>query len=130
MFFVVFVFQKSYTGNIPGIGRNKSRSSYFSRSVMESKAETEGSQEVATPPHGVGHPQATPGPSVGPSPPPNAALCHDPDFFKDLKFHHAFMAYCISNFFSKVLNLILQRILSNALFPSFRCKSFQKESVL
>jgi hypothetical protein len=27
----VFVFQKSYTGNILGIGRNKSRTSYFSR---------------------------------------------------------------------------------------------------
>jgi hypothetical protein len=29
LFSVVFVFQKSYTGNILGIGRNKSRSSYF-----------------------------------------------------------------------------------------------------
>jgi hypothetical protein len=66
LFSAVFVFQKSYTGNILGIGRNKSRSSYFSRSVMESKAETEGSQEAATPPHGAGHPQTTPGPGVGP----------------------------------------------------------------
>jgi hypothetical protein len=31
LFFVIFVFQKSYTGNILGIGRNKSRNSYFSR---------------------------------------------------------------------------------------------------
>jgi hypothetical protein len=31
MFSAVFVFQKSYTGNILGIGRNKSRTSYFSR---------------------------------------------------------------------------------------------------
>jgi hypothetical protein len=29
LFFVVFMFQKSYTGNILGIGRNKSWSSYF-----------------------------------------------------------------------------------------------------
>jgi hypothetical protein len=66
LFSAIFVFQKSYIGNILRIGRNKSQSSYFSRSVMESKAETEGSQEAATPPHGVGHPQATPGHGVGP----------------------------------------------------------------
>jgi hypothetical protein len=29
LFFPIFVFQKSYTGNILGIGRNKSQSSYF-----------------------------------------------------------------------------------------------------
>jgi hypothetical protein len=31
LFSAIFVFQKSYTGNILGIGRNKSRTSYFSR---------------------------------------------------------------------------------------------------
>ena len=31
LFSAVFVFQKSYTGNILGIGRNKSQKSYFSR---------------------------------------------------------------------------------------------------
>jgi hypothetical protein len=62
----IFVFQKSYTGNILGIGRNKSQSSYFSPSVTESKLETEGSQEADAPPHGVGHPLAAPGPGVGP----------------------------------------------------------------
>jgi hypothetical protein len=31
MFSTIFVFQKSYTGNILGIGRNKSQTSYFSR---------------------------------------------------------------------------------------------------
>jgi hypothetical protein len=31
LFSAIFVFQKSYTGNIFGIGRNKSRTSYFSR---------------------------------------------------------------------------------------------------
>jgi hypothetical protein len=59
--FAIFVFQKSYKGNILGIGRNKSQSSYFSQSVTESKDETEGSQEVAAPSHGGGHPQAAPG---------------------------------------------------------------------
>jgi hypothetical protein len=49
MFSAVFVFQKSYTGNILGIGRNKSQSTYFSDTKMESKGETETSQEVATP---------------------------------------------------------------------------------
>jgi hypothetical protein len=66
MFSAVFVFQKSYTGNILRIGRNKSQSSYFSRSVTDSKDETEGSQEAAAPPHGAGHPKATPGAGVGP----------------------------------------------------------------
>jgi hypothetical protein len=28
-------------------------------------------------------------------------LCHDPDFFQDLKFHHAFMAYYIPKSFPK-----------------------------
>jgi hypothetical protein len=72
--FAVFVFQKSYTGNILGIGRNKSQSSYFSRSVTESKAETKGGQEAATPPHGMGHPQAAPGLVWAPGPLPDAAL--------------------------------------------------------
>jgi hypothetical protein len=31
LFSAIFVFQKSYTGNILGIGRNKSRTFYFSR---------------------------------------------------------------------------------------------------
>jgi hypothetical protein len=66
LFSAIFVFQKSYTGNIFGIGWNKSWSSYFPRSVTESKAETEGSQEAATPPHSTGHPQVAPGPGVAP----------------------------------------------------------------
>jgi hypothetical protein len=49
LFSAVFVFQKSYTGNILGIGRNKSQSSYFTQHETESKAETEGSQGPATP---------------------------------------------------------------------------------
>jgi hypothetical protein len=42
LFSAIFVLQKSYAGNILRIRRNKSQSSYFSRSVTESKAETEG----------------------------------------------------------------------------------------
>jgi hypothetical protein len=49
LFSAVFVFQKSYTGNILGIGRNKSQSSYFSRHETESKAETEGGQRADAP---------------------------------------------------------------------------------
>jgi hypothetical protein len=42
LFSAVFLFQKSYTGNILGIGRNKSRTSYFYRSFTKSEDETEG----------------------------------------------------------------------------------------
>jgi hypothetical protein len=70
----VFVFQKSYTGNILGIGRNKSQSSYFSWNMTESKAETEGRQEAAAPPHGAGHPLPMLGCGVGPWSLPHAAL--------------------------------------------------------
>jgi hypothetical protein len=68
LFSAIFVFQKIYTGNIFGIGQNKSQSSYFSRSITESKAETERSQRMATPPHDTGHPLAAPRPGVGPLP--------------------------------------------------------------
>jgi hypothetical protein len=66
LFSVVSVFQKSYTGNILGIGRNEARSSYFPRHETESKAESEEGQEVATPPGGAGPPLAVPPPGVGP----------------------------------------------------------------
>jgi hypothetical protein len=55
-FLLFYVFQKSYIGNILGIGQNKCRSSYFSWHEMESKAETEGGQRAAAPCHGAGHP--------------------------------------------------------------------------
>jgi hypothetical protein len=64
--FAIFVFQKSYTENILGIGRHISQNSYFSRSITESKAETEGCQEAAAPCHGAGHPLAAPWLGVGP----------------------------------------------------------------
>jgi hypothetical protein len=68
LFFAVFVFQKSYTGNILVIGQNKSRTSYFSRS------ETEGARGRPHPrvarakawPHHQGVSR--------PGPPPDAAL--------------------------------------------------------
>jgi hypothetical protein len=65
LFSAIFVFQKSYTGNILGIGRNEARSSYFFRHETESKAETEEGQEVATPPGGAGALLAAPPHGVG-----------------------------------------------------------------
>jgi hypothetical protein len=56
LFSTVFVFQKSYTGNIVGIGRNEARSSYFPRHETKSKAEMKEGQEVAIPPGGAGAP--------------------------------------------------------------------------
>jgi hypothetical protein len=45
LFFAVFVFQKSYTGNILGIGRNKDRNSYFSRTKDEGQTRAGGGPE-------------------------------------------------------------------------------------
>jgi hypothetical protein len=74
LFSAVFVLQKSYIGNILGIRRNKSRSSYFSRYEMESKAETEGDQ--GQPHHRVARLALGPCHQVvgPPGPPPDAAL--------------------------------------------------------
>jgi hypothetical protein len=47
--FCYFVFQKSYTENILGIGRNKSRTSYFYRSFAKTEDETEGGHEPGSP---------------------------------------------------------------------------------
>jgi hypothetical protein len=47
LFSAVFVFQKSYTENILGIGRNESRSSYLPDTKMEFKGETERGQRAA-----------------------------------------------------------------------------------
>jgi hypothetical protein len=49
LFSAIFVFQKSYTGNILRIGQNKSRTCYFYRSFAKTKDETEGGQRPATP---------------------------------------------------------------------------------
>jgi hypothetical protein len=72
--FCYFVFQKSYTGNILGIGRNKSQTSYFSETRRSPKMRQRGArgrphprvaQAKAWPRHqGVSRP----------GPPPHAAL--------------------------------------------------------
>jgi hypothetical protein len=49
LFSAIFVFQKSYTGNIPGIGRNKFLKSNFSRKLPEiRRGEGEGPQAALT----------------------------------------------------------------------------------
>jgi hypothetical protein len=67
LFSAIFVFQKSYTANILGIGQNKSRSSYLSDTKTESKGETEMSHEPTTPGGGAAQPLAVPPYGVGPS---------------------------------------------------------------
>jgi hypothetical protein len=49
LFSAIFVFQKSYTGNILGIGWNKSRTSYFFQSFTKTEDEMEGGQELGSP---------------------------------------------------------------------------------
>jgi hypothetical protein len=60
LFSAIFVFQKSYTGNILGIGRNKSRTSYFYRSFTKTEDDTERGQGPASPPGGMAQPLAVP----------------------------------------------------------------------
>jgi hypothetical protein len=45
LFSAIFLFQKSYTGNILGIGRNKDRNSYFSRTKDEDRKRVGGGPE-------------------------------------------------------------------------------------
>jgi hypothetical protein len=50
LFFAIFVFQKSYTRNILGIGRNKFLKSYFPRKLPEiRRGDGEGPQATLTP---------------------------------------------------------------------------------
>jgi hypothetical protein len=56
LFSAIFVFQKSYTGNILGIGQNESQSFYLPDTKTESKEETEESQEAAAPWGGAAYP--------------------------------------------------------------------------
>jgi hypothetical protein len=49
LFSAIFVFQKSCTGNILGIGQDKSQTFYFYRSFAKTEYEMEGGQEPATP---------------------------------------------------------------------------------
>jgi hypothetical protein len=74
LFSAVFVFQKSYRGNILGIGRNEAQSSYFAVMNTESKAETEEGQEAATLGGGAGAPWPRHQVVWAPSPPSDIAL--------------------------------------------------------
>jgi hypothetical protein len=49
LFFAVFVFQKSYIGNILGIGQTESRSSYLPDTKTYSRGETKTDQGAAAP---------------------------------------------------------------------------------
>jgi hypothetical protein len=73
LFSAIFVFQKSYTGNILGIGRNKSQSSYFPDTRQSPKQRRRGARGQ---PHHPwrGPPLATSGHGVAPGPPPDIAL--------------------------------------------------------
>jgi hypothetical protein len=73
LFFAIFVFQKSYTGNILGNGRNKSRTSYFYRSFAKTEDETMGGQRPATPQEGRPRPWPRPPMVRPPGPPPDDA---------------------------------------------------------
>jgi hypothetical protein len=66
LFSVVFVFQKSYTGNIIGIGQNQSSRPDISRSFQNTEEEMEPDQRVATPLGGAAHPWPVPAYGVGP----------------------------------------------------------------
>jgi hypothetical protein len=73
LFSPIFVFQKSYTGNILGIGRNKSRTSYFYQSFVKTEDETEGAR--GQPHHRGAWPSPWPCPPMVrlPGPPPDDA---------------------------------------------------------
>jgi hypothetical protein len=60
LFYAIFVFQKSYTGNILGIGRNKFRNSYFSRTEDEDQTGAREGPEAGHTTGGVGQPLAVP----------------------------------------------------------------------
>jgi hypothetical protein len=47
LFFAIFEFQKCYTGNILGIGRNKFQNSYFSQKRTKGRTRAEGGPEAA-----------------------------------------------------------------------------------
>jgi hypothetical protein len=60
MFSTVLVFQKSYTGNILGIGRNKFRNSYFTRTKDEDQMGAGEGPEAGHTTGGVAQPLAAP----------------------------------------------------------------------
>ena len=66
LFSAVFSFQKTYTGNILGIARDKNLRQYFSVTYTETEGETEGGRGATTPPGGAGPPPGAWGGCVGP----------------------------------------------------------------
>jgi hypothetical protein len=74
LFSIVFVFQKSYTENILGIGRNESQTSYLLDTKTEFKGETGESQEAVAPWGGAGHPWLRHQVVWAPRPPSGIAL--------------------------------------------------------
>ena len=66
LFSAVFVFQKSCTGNILGIARDKNPVSYFSVTKTKPEGEQQKTSREATQGPGAGSPWPAPGPRVGP----------------------------------------------------------------
>jgi hypothetical protein len=60
LFSAIFVFQKSYTGNILGIGRNEFQKSYFFQKRTEDRTRAGGGPEAAHITGGATQPLATP----------------------------------------------------------------------
>jgi hypothetical protein len=73
LFYAVFVFQKSYTGNILGIGRNKSRTSRNSPKLPENRRGDGVGHEVSTQKGGAAWPLAAPLCVTAPRPTPDVA---------------------------------------------------------
>ena len=97
--FCCFSFQKSYIGNILGIGRNENPASYFPDTYTESKGEKEGSHDASTPCGGATLPLVARGHGVGPTGgsdhrtsaylyPPDAKTLGESIIFHE-KFRHA-----------------------------------------
>jgi hypothetical protein len=76
LFFAIFLFQKSYTGNIFGIGWNKSRTSYFYRSFAKTEDETKGAR--GQPHHQGARPSPWPCPPVVRPPGPTTDAAPSP----------------------------------------------------
>jgi hypothetical protein len=74
LFSAIFVFQKSYTGNILGIGRNKSQSSYFPEAWRNPKQRWRGARRRPRHPMARATPRLRQGMVWAPGPPPDAAL--------------------------------------------------------
>ena len=64
--FLLFLFQKSYIGNILGIAWDENPASYFTITYTESKEETEEGTGVPSPRSGVAPPPGTPRHGEGP----------------------------------------------------------------